>query len=187
MVEILVVVTFFNNCKTSMMNYKTNSIRFAVVGLCFLFFFASAIEAQVTQDKEPAKVEPLVSLGVNRVPEINESSGLAVSTFAKNSIWTHNDSGHTSDLFLMKMSGQALAKVKLFPAKNVDWESMCGFKIDGKPYLMVGDVGDNTRRREKYQFYVFPEPDLTSKLKDCLLYTSPSPRDRTRSRMPSSA
>ena len=25
------------------------------------------------------------------------------------------------------------------------------------------------------------------KLKDCLLYTSPSPRDRTRSRMPSSA
>ena len=27
----------------------------------------------------------------------------------------------------------------------------------------------------------------TSKSKDCLLYTSPSPRDRTRSRMPSSA
>ena len=26
-----------------------------------------------------------------------------------------------------------------------------------------------------------------SKIKDCLLYTSPSPRDRTRSRMPSSA
>ena len=27
----------------------------------------------------------------------------------------------------------------------------------------------------------------TTHLKDCLLYTSPSPRDRTRSRMPSSA
>ena len=26
-----------------------------------------------------------------------------------------------------------------------------------------------------------------ARLKDCLLYTSPSPRDRTRSRMPSSA
>ena len=26
-----------------------------------------------------------------------------------------------------------------------------------------------------------------NQLKDCLLYTSPSPRDRTRSRMPSSA
>ena len=28
---------------------------------------------------------------------------------------------------------------------------------------------------------------LTKQLDDCLLYTSPSPRDRTRSRMPSSA
>ena len=31
------------------------------------------------------------------------------------------------------------------------------------------------------------EPSVKSLLKDCLLYTSPSPRDRTRSRMPSSA
>ena len=29
--------------------------------------------------------------------------------------------------------------------------------------------------------------DFYSQAKDCLLYTSPSPRDRTRSRMPSSA
>ena len=28
---------------------------------------------------------------------------------------------------------------------------------------------------------------LVQEIKDCLLYTSPSPRDRTRSRMPSSA
>ena len=31
------------------------------------------------------------------------------------------------------------------------------------------------------------ERQWTLQLKDCLLYTSPSPRDRTRSRMPSSA
>ena len=32
------------------------------------------------------------------------------------------------------------------------------------------------------------DPDLArERLKDCLLYTSPSPRDRTRPRMPSSA
>ena len=30
-------------------------------------------------------------------------------------------------------------------------------------------------------------PRISPRLKDCLLYTSPSPRDRTRSRMPSSA
>ena len=32
-----------------------------------------------------------------------------------------------------------------------------------------------------------PYRDLIAQLCDCLLYTSPSPRDRTRSRMPSSA
>ena len=32
-----------------------------------------------------------------------------------------------------------------------------------------------------------PEAPLVSDAKTCLLYTSPSPRDRTRSRMPSSA
>ena len=30
-------------------------------------------------------------------------------------------------------------------------------------------------------------PELLDKISNCLLYTSPSPRDRTRSRMPSSA
>ena len=43
--------------------------------------------------------------------------------------------------------------------------------------VMVGDIGiggDNPVR-------------VQSMINDCLLYTSPSPRDRTRSRMPSSA
>ena len=31
------------------------------------------------------------------------------------------------------------------------------------------------------------KPDNSEQINDCLLYTSPSPRDRTRSRMPSSA
>ena len=34
---------------------------------------------------------------------------------------------------------------------------------------------------------VKPEEPEESEVKDCLLYTSPSPRDRTRARMPSSA
>ena len=36
-------------------------------------------------------------------------------------------------------------------------------------------------------FMIFMSPAITMRLIACLLYTSPSPRDRTRSRMPSSA
>ena len=35
--------------------------------------------------------------------------------------------------------------------------------------------------------HALDQDELIEKIKDCLLYTSPSPRDRTRSRMPSSA
>ena len=44
-------------------------------------------------------------------------------------------------------------------------------------------------KNEKKVDYRYVNYDITSidKFKDCLLYTSPSPRDRTRSRMPSSA
>jgi len=41
---------------------------------------------------------------------------------------------------------------------------MCRFKLDGKPYLMVGDVGDNLARRRDCQLYLIKEPDLSSQL-----------------------
>ena len=46
--------------------------------------------------------------------------------------------------------------------------------------------------KNKIDGYIIPKNDeffneYVSPSKDCLLYTSPSPRDRTRSRMPSSA
>ena len=43
----------------------------------------------------------------------------------------------------------------------------------------IADLATNTQVEEVWLW----QPDLTT----CLLYTSPSPRDRTRSRMPSSA
>ena len=44
----------------------------------------------------------------------------------------------------------------------------------------------STGKKIKEQNIMF-DIHFTSELKSCLLYTSPSPRDRTRSRMPSSA
>src|SRR5665811_1454436 len=53
----------------------------------------------------------------------------------------------------------------------------------GKPYVLDAKVsGTILRTTRDRKIRVF-----TYKNKTCLLYTSPSPRDRTRSRMPSSA
>ena len=49
--------------------------------------------------------------------------------------------------------------------------------------IALGDSGLKQDTSVKLQDVVMPERDIDT----CLLYTSPSPRDRTRSRMPSSA
>ena len=57
-------------------------------------------------------------------------------------------------------------------------------------------LGDSIKEMKKLKDHsvdlIFADPPYNLQLKDtlyrpCLLYTSPSPRDRTRSRMPSSA
>ena len=51
----------------------------------------------------------------------------------------------------------------------------------------LGDVDDACIRQNKTAREIFGDPVAYGKDYPCLLYTSPSPRDRTRSRMPSSA
>ena len=54
--------------------------------------------------------------------------------------------------------------------------------IDGKPY----EIGSNHTSILKFVKSYVGEKKVPT-LCDCLLYTSPSPRDGTKSRMPSSA
>ena len=58
-------------------------------------------------------------------------------------------------------------------------------KKDGKPW--VGQLGKDMTTEEAKQAARGVAIDLMATLQACLLYTSPSPRDRQKSRMPSSA
>ncbi len=106
---------------------------------------------------------PLTRLGNNNNGEIPESSGLSPSSFVENAFWTINDSSHPCDLFLLRTTGELIGRVKLSNAKNVDWEAMGNFRVNGVPYLIVADVGDNGKSRSKCQIYLLPEPDLSTK------------------------
>ena len=67
---------------------------------------------------------------------------------------------------------------KMFPGTKV--AAVSTMNLDGKTKRR-GMVFGKTAKTKKAIV------KLTEDSKDCLLYTSPSPRDRTRSRMPSSA
>lgn len=124
----------------------------------------SDASSPITSQEKTTEPELLQSLGINSNRGLAESSGVSICSFVKNSIWTHNDSGHSSELFLLRTDGKLLAKVKLNNARNVDWEAMSRFKIDNKSYLIVGDVGDNRARRKACQIYLIQEPDLAKQL-----------------------
>lgn len=95
---------------------------------------------------------------------ITESSGIAASYRYPGCVWLHNDSGDKPRLFLIDADGKTRATVKVVDADDFDWEDMCSFKVAGEPWLLIGDIGDNSRRRgkkdPKCRLYLLKEPVL---------------------------
>ena len=94
-------------------------------------------------------------------PEINESSGLAVSRCQDNVFWTHNDSGGGPFIYAFDSKGETLGVWRVLEASNVDWEDMAtSVTADGKCYLYIGDIGDNEKKHEVLTIYRFAEPTV---------------------------
>lgn len=92
--------------------------------------------------------------------EIQESSGLARSRRNDQLLWTHNDSGDGSRLFAFDVEGKLHAIVDVKDAEALDWEDMCSFTWNDRPYLAIADVGDNAFRRKHVTIYGLKEPDI---------------------------
>lgn len=92
---------------------------------------------------------------------ITEASGLAVSRRQPDLLWAINDSGAQPELYALRPNGTVVAAVAVPGARNRDWEDLAAFRLGGKPYLLIADVGDNAARRSYYTLYVVEEPDLS--------------------------
>lgn len=91
---------------------------------------------------------------------ISEASGLAASQRRPDVLWTHNDSDAKARLYAIDLAGKSLGRIKLKNAENVDWEDIASFRLNGNPYLLIADVGDNERKHKQVTLYVVAEPDL---------------------------
>lgn len=93
---------------------------------------------------------------------IGEASGLAVSHRQPERLWTMNDGGSPPVLYAMAYDGTEHGSVQLSNASNVDWEDLASFELDGTPWLLIADVGDNLAKREQVTLYIVEEPDLST-------------------------
>ena len=97
-------------------------------------------------------------------PQISEASGLAASWAHEGLLWTHNDSGDSARVFLIRPDGALVAEVHLRGVENaVDWEDIavapCAPRA-AQTCVFVADTGDNLRARESVVIYRFVEPEL---------------------------
>lgn len=120
----------------------------------------SACNALFPEKPEASSFGSAQSRGSLDNPDIYEASGLAVSRHNPNFIWTHNDSGHPNEIFLLDATNAKWkATVVVEGATNNDWEEMAASIRDGVPTLYVGDTGDNLNQYSTHIIYRFAEPD----------------------------
>ena len=89
---------------------------------------------------------------------LGEISGLAASHVHEDVLWVINDGGNPAEIFAINRRGRLLARYDVRGARNIDWEDLASFSLDGKHYLLVADTGDNGGLRRDFVLHVFEEP-----------------------------
>lgn len=107
-------------------------------------------------------------------PEVNEASGIAVSQTNPDFMWIVNDSGGMPAIHLAGTDGTDRGKVTLEGVKNIDWEDLASFTLDGKSYLLVADTGDNSAKRESCTLHIVREPALPAAGKNLAVTAVPA-------------
>ena len=120
---------------------------------------AFSLLAAATLAAEPAFVLRLGDAKLTS-PAVTEASGLAASPSKEGFLWMINDSGGTPEIHLAQSDGTSRGAVQIEDARNIDWEDLAAFQLDGKPYLLIADTGDNGSARESVTLHIVREPIL---------------------------
>lgn len=93
-------------------------------------------------------------------PAVTEASGLAASRAADGFLWMINDSGGTPEIHLAQTDGTPRGSVTVGDVRNIDWEDLAAFSVDGIHFLLIADTGDNGSKRESVTLHIVREPKL---------------------------
>jgi hypothetical protein len=106
---------------------------------------------------DPGKV-----VGINKNKKLEEASGLVASARYPGHFWTHNDSGHPADVFLLDSAAHTRMVFHFPKISNRDWEDIAlgPGPDEHQHYIYVGDIGDNLARYPYKYIYRTPEPSI---------------------------
>lgn len=129
-------------------------IKYSVFFLLFMTVVPSCAQTgyQINAD--------IISSGTIYDKNIGEASGLAVSRIHEDIVWVINDSGNSASIYALNPKGRVLRTLNIEGVSNNDWEDLASFEYEGKPYILIADVGDNAATREAYFLHFVEEPDI---------------------------
>lgn len=91
-------------------------------------------------------------------PSLDEISGIAASRLQPGAVWVLEDGGNPTALFGIDRDGRRRAQVEIVGVRNIDWEALAPFQWQGRPHLLIADVGDNDAVRGRVLLHAVPEP-----------------------------
>lgn len=137
------------------------SLKPLVRPLLAILIFASLATPFRTGLAAPVSYEQLPDI-------IDEASGLTPSRLDPSLFWTHDDNvnlphspkGGMPWLFAIDAEGNLKARLLIEGVKRRDWEAISSLDWQGKPTLLIGDIGDNRESWPNYRLWLVPEPKL---------------------------
>lgn len=97
---------------------------------------------------------------------LTEISGITPYSYEHGYFWVHNDSGDKAQVYLMDSTASLQTIIKLDGVDAIDCEDIARVNRDGQSYLLVADIGNNTKNREVLHIYMFPEPKIDFNTKE---------------------
>ena len=147
-------------------------LRTFVVALVFVLFIAGSWllmwARQVPPPSIPAEALQEAAYAAPRWvgnlahKDLEEASGFARSHLARDRMWLLNDSSNPERLYAIGLRGQAHGVVKVRGVENDDWEDLASYELDGQPYLLIAETGDNFSRKKKRAFHAVKEPAFSA-------------------------
>jgi hypothetical protein len=131
---------------------------FVKYSVFFLLFITIASSCAHTGDQ--IIDADIISSGTIHDRNIGEASGLAVSLLHEDVLWVINDSGNSASVYALNPKGELMGTLNIQGVRNNDWEDLASFEYEGRPYILIADVGDNYAGREAYFLHLIEEPDI---------------------------
>lgn len=107
---------------------------------------------------QPDALPDIAIAGLMTDGALDEVSGISASRRQDDVLWAIDDSGKPANLYAISRRGRRLGTYHVEGVTKTDWEDIAGFELDGRPYLLIADTGDNGGVRKTLSLHVFEEP-----------------------------